>query len=241
MTRKPWSHVRILIYRTWAIMPTVARLMESPLIFNPNRSKKGPFLFSLSEPLLTQGLDEPHPSPATFNKTVGSVCVDKKGLLQAYWSLSPCLARELWQVCEWDLIGFGLHNLRIVLCNAKKIKVVLPVNASSSYWILLQCVLCVLRECAEQNHFSYGQSVQIGHMSLLSVDISVFEWWANKIVRNKESIYTSICPVPIQWKGSNLHAVQSVYCYPDTESLLANSLLSSWVIPPLRNLMALEV
>ena len=210
MTRKPWSHVRILIYRTWAIMPTVARLMESPLIFNPNRSKKGPFLFSLSEPLLTQGLDEPHPSPATFNKTVGSVCVDKKGLLQAYWSLSPCLTRELWQVCEWDLIGFGLHNLRIVLCNAKKIKVVLPVNASSSYWIPLQCVLCVLREYAEQNHFSY-----------------VFEWWANKIVRNKESIYTSICPVPIQWKGSNLHAEQSVYCYPDTEPLLANNLLSS--------------
>ena len=84
MTRKPSSHVRILIYRTWAIMPTVARLMESPLIFDPNRSKKGPFLFSLSEPLLTQGLDEPHPSPATFNKTVGSVCVEKKGLLQAY-------------------------------------------------------------------------------------------------------------------------------------------------------------
>ena len=84
MTRKPWSHVRILIYRMWAIMPTVARKMESPLIFNLNRTRKGPFSFFLSEPNLTQGLDEPHPSPATFNKTVGSVCVDKKGLLQTY-------------------------------------------------------------------------------------------------------------------------------------------------------------
>lgn len=123
----------------------------------------------------------------------------------------PYRALELWQVCEWDLIGFGLHNLRIALCNAKKIKVVLPVNASSSYWIPLQCVLCVLREYAQQNHFSYGQSVQIGHMSLLSVDISVFEWWANKIVRNNKGVHTSICPVPIQWKGSNLHADQNQF------------------------------
>ena len=62
MTRKPWSHVRILIYRMWAIMPTVARKMESPLIFNPNRTRKGPFSFFLSEPLLTQGLVNPtHP------------------------------------------------------------------------------------------------------------------------------------------------------------------------------------
>ena len=88
MTRKPWSHVRILIYRTWAIMPTMARLMESPLIFNPNRSQKGAFLFFLSQPLLTQGLYEPHPSPATFNKTVGfglaeiaasQIVADRKG------------------------------------------------------------------------------------------------------------------------------------------------------------------
>ena len=76
-------------------MPTVARLMESPLIFNPNRSKKGPFLFSLSEPLLTQGLDEPHPSPATFNKTAGSVCADKKVYFKGIEVCLPCLAREL--------------------------------------------------------------------------------------------------------------------------------------------------
>ena len=93
----------------------------------------------------------------------------------------PCLARELWQVCEWDLIGFGLHNLRIVLCNAKKLKVVLPVNASSSCWIpYVMRPMSLIRhtsnthcnmhrtEYAQQNHFSYGQPVKIGRGSLLS-------------------------------------------------------------------------
>ena len=46
MTRKPRSLVRILIYRTWAIMPTVARLIEYPLIFNPNLRQKKEFFFS---------------------------------------------------------------------------------------------------------------------------------------------------------------------------------------------------
>ena len=76
-------------------MPTVARVMESPLILNPNRTRKGPFSFSLGEPLLTQGLDEPHPSPATFNKTVGSVCADKKVYFKGIEVYLPCLAREL--------------------------------------------------------------------------------------------------------------------------------------------------
>ena len=122
MTRKPWSHVRILIYRTWAIMPTVARLMESPLIFNPNPSQKDPF--------------KPHSSPATFNKTVGSVCVDKKGLLQAYWSLSLLLS-------AWVVTGLWMGSDRLWIAQLAELKVVMPVNASSSCWI--PCIMCPMR------------------------------------------------------------------------------------------------
>ena len=153
-----------------AIMLTVARLMESPLIFNPNQSQKDPFLFSLSEPLLTQGLDEPHPSPATFNKTVGSVCVDKKGLLQAYWSLPPLLS-------AWVVTGLWMGSDSLWIAQLAELKVVLPVNASSSCWI--PCIMCPMHrthnthckmhstEYAQQNHFSYEQPVKIGRVSLL--------------------------------------------------------------------------
>ena len=49
---------------------------------------------------------------------------------------------------------------------------------------------------------------------VLAVYISVLEWWANKTVGNKTGSacpYQSICSVPIQWEGSNLHVKQNQF------------------------------
>ena len=127
------------------------------------------------------------PIPSNFNKTVGSVCADKKVYFKGIDVYILCLAREFWQVCEWDLIGFELHNLRIVLCDAKKLKVVLPVNASSSYYPFTVCVMCPKRICSAKPFFI--RTVSKDWPCVLVLDISVFEWWGNKIVRDyKESI-----------------------------------------------------
>ena len=88
----------------------------------------------------------------------------------------------------------------------------MPVNASSSYWIPLQCVLCVLREYAQQTIFI--RTVSKAWPRVLAVYIYVLEWWANKTVGNKTGSacpYQSICPVPIQWEGSNLHVKQNPF------------------------------
>ena len=78
----------------------------------------------------------------------------------------PSLGRELWQVCEWDLTNIGLHRLADrVISNAKKLNVVMPVNASNfcygSYRPVTVCVKDVSRltEYAQQNHiFFYTDS-----------------------------------------------------------------------------------
>ena len=79
---------------------------------------------------------------------------------------------------------------------------VLPVNASSSYYPVTVCVMCPKRTCSAKPFFI--RTVSKDWPCVLVVDISVFEWWANKIVRNKESIGLYV-QCQSNGKVSNLH------------------------------------
>ena len=57
----------------------------------------------------------------------------------------PSLAPELLQVCKWNLTNIGLHRLADrAISNAKKLNVVMPMNASNfcygSYRAVTVCV-----------------------------------------------------------------------------------------------------
>ena len=78
----------------------------------------------------------------------------------------PSLARELGQVCEWNLTNIGLHRLADrAISKAKKLNVVMPVNASNfcyvSYRPVTVCVKDVsrLKEYAQQNHIFFIPTV----------------------------------------------------------------------------------
>ena len=74
-----------------------------------------------------------------------------------------------------------------MLCNAKEAK---SSVAGECIKHLLNpvavCVMCPMRICTAKPFFKRTVSKDWPHV--LVVDISVFEWWAKKIVRNKESI-----------------------------------------------------
>ena len=90
----------------------------------------------------------------------------------------PSLACELGQVCEWDVTNIGLHRLADrAISNAKKLNVVMPVNASifcyGSYRPVTVCVKDVsrLREYAQQNHIFFIRTVGKAWPSVLVLDI----------------------------------------------------------------------
>ena len=90
----------------------------------------------------------------------------------------PSLAREFWQFCEWNLTNIGLHRLADrAISNAKKLNVVMPVNASNicygSYRPVTVCVKDVsrLREYAQQNHIFFIRTVSKAWPSVLVLDI----------------------------------------------------------------------
>ena len=85
-----------------------------------------------------------------------------------------------------DTLGFGLHNMRIVLCKAKEAKS--SVAGECIKQLLNPVTVCVMCPKSRTAKPFFIQRVSKDWSRGLVGDISVFEWWGNRIVSNRESI-----------------------------------------------------
>ena len=162
----------------------------SPLLFliQAELKPKRPIFIFPERATLNSRSQWTSPIPSNFQQDCWIRLCLQEDLLQGYWSLSPLLSSA------WVVTGLWMGSDRPWIAQLadralwrKEVKS--SVAGECTKRLLDPVTVCVI--CRERIYTAksfFIRTVSKDWPRVLVVDISVFEWWGNKIARNRESI-----------------------------------------------------